>query len=163
MIAYQTAYLKAHYPVEFYAALIRSVEEDTDELSNYINEAQVHGITVLSPNINTSFNHVAAIKKEVRLWFFCIRGLWLEIGEFIQKERQTNGKFSSLEDVLKRCQQVINKKSLEWLIKSWALDDFWDRKTMLENTETLLQWTKVFSANGGMIIWYDRYPKYDNI
>lgn len=142
MIAYQTAYLKAHYPVEFYAALIRSVEEDTDELSNYINEAQVHGITVLSPNINTSFNHVAAIKKEVRLWFFCIRGLWLEIGEFIQKERQTNGKFSSLEDVLKRCQQVINKKSLEWLIKSWALDEFWDRKTMLENTETLLQWTK---------------------
>jgi DNA polymerase-3 subunit alpha len=42
MIAYQTAYLKAHYPVEFYAALIRSVEEDTDELSNYIYETQQH-------------------------------------------------------------------------------------------------------------------------
>ncbi|HCY20814.1 TPA: hypothetical protein DIC40_03000 [Patescibacteria group bacterium] len=67
MIAYQTAYLKAHFPVEFYAALIRSVEEDTDELSNYINETQSHGITVRSPNINTSFNHVAAIKNEVRL------------------------------------------------------------------------------------------------
>jgi len=142
MIAYQTAYLKAHYPVEFYAALIRSVEEDTDELSNYINEAQNHWIAVLSPNINTSFNHVAAIENEVRLWFFSIKWLWLEIGEFIQKERQSNGKFQSLEDFLKRCQQVINKKSLEWLVKSWALDQFGDRKTMLENTETLLQRTK---------------------
>jgi DNA polymerase-3 subunit alpha len=64
MIAYQTAYLKAHYPVEFYAALIRSVEEDTDELSNYIYETQAHGIAVLSPNINISFNHVAAIKTD---------------------------------------------------------------------------------------------------
>lgn len=142
MIAYQTAYLKAHYPVEFYAALIRSVEEDTDELSNYINETQSHWITVRSPNINTSFNHVAAIKNEVRLWFFCIKGLGLEIGESIQKERQTNGKFISLEDILKRCQHVINKKSLEGLIKSWALDEFGDRKTMLENSETLLQRSK---------------------
>jgi len=142
MIAYQTAYLKAHFPIEFYAALIRSVEEDTDELSNYINEVQSHGIQILSPNINTSFNHVAAIKNEVRLWFFSIKWLWFDIGEWIQKERQTNGKFVSLEDFLKRCQHVINKKSLEWLVKSWALDEFWDRKTMLENTETLLQWTK---------------------
>jgi DNA polymerase-3 subunit alpha len=61
LIAYQTAYLKAHFPVEFYAALIRSVEEDTDELSNYIFETQSHGIRVLNPNINESFNHVAAI------------------------------------------------------------------------------------------------------
>ncbi len=142
MIAYQTAYLKAYYPVEFYAALIRSVEEDTDELSNYINEAQAHWIKVLPPNINMSFNHVAAIKQEIRLWFFCIRWLWSEIGEGIQKERQVNWKFSSLEDFLKRNQNVINKKSLEWLVKSWALDEFWDRKTMLENIELLLQRTK---------------------
>ncbi|AHB41170.1 hypothetical protein P148_SR1C00001G0375 [candidate division SR1 bacterium RAAC1_SR1_1] len=149
MIAYQTAYLKAHFPVEFYAALIRSVEEDTDELSNYINETQSHGITVRSPNINTSFNHVAAIKNEVRLGFFCIKGLGLEIGESIQKERQTNGKFLSLEDVLKRCQHVINKKSLEGLIKSGALDEFGDRKTMLENSETLLQRSKSSQQMGG--------------
>jgi DNA polymerase-3 subunit alpha len=67
MIAYQTAYLKAHYPVEFYAALIRSVEEDTDELSHYISETQSHGIEVLSPHINQSFNHVAAIANQIRL------------------------------------------------------------------------------------------------
>jgi DNA polymerase-3 subunit alpha len=67
MIAYQNAYLKAYYPVEFYASLIRSVEEDTDELSIYIYEAQNQGITVLPPDINYSFNHVAAIGNEVRL------------------------------------------------------------------------------------------------
>lgn len=67
MIAYQTAYLKAYYPVEFYASLIRSVEEDTDELSLYVSEAQNQGITVLPPNINHSFNHVAAIRNEIRL------------------------------------------------------------------------------------------------
>jgi DNA polymerase-3 subunit alpha len=67
MIAYQTAYLKAYYPVEFYASLIRSVEEDTDELSNYIYETQSQGIQVLPPNINQSFNHVAAIQEAIRL------------------------------------------------------------------------------------------------
>jgi DNA polymerase-3 subunit alpha len=67
MIAYQTAYLKAYYPVEFYASLIRSVEEDTDELSVYIYEAQNQGITVLPPDINYSFNHVAALGSEIRL------------------------------------------------------------------------------------------------
>ncbi|MBO4516296.1 hypothetical protein J5751_02450 [bacterium] len=61
-VAYQTAYLKTHFPVEFYAALIRSVEEDTDEQSKYIYETQCHGIQVLPPNINESFNHVAAIE-----------------------------------------------------------------------------------------------------
>lgn len=142
MIAYQTAYLKAHYPVEFYAALIRSVEQDTDELSNYIYETQQHWINVLSPNINHSFNHVAAISNEIRLWFLCIKWLWFEIGEYFQEERKKNWQFSSLEDFLKRCQPSINKKSLEWLIKAWALDDFYDRWTLLQNAEYILDWTK---------------------
>jgi DNA polymerase-3 subunit alpha len=67
LIAYQTGYLKAHYPIEFYAALIRSVEEDTDEMSNYIYEAQLQGIYVLPPDVNQSFNHVAAINNQIRL------------------------------------------------------------------------------------------------
>lgn len=142
MIAYQTAYLKAHYPIEFYAALIRSVEEDTEELSNYIYEAQNQGIQVLSPNINESFNHVAAIQNEIRLWFLCVKGLGRDIGETIQQERKNGGVFKDLEDFLKRCSAVINKKSLEWLIKSWALDDFNERWLLLNNTEILLEWTK---------------------
>lgn len=142
MIAYQTAYLKAYYPVEFYASLIRSVEEHADELSIYIYEAQNQWIALLSPDINESFNHVAAIKDKVRLWFFSIKGLWLEIGEFIQEERQKKWTYTTLEDFLKRCSSIINKKSLEWLIKAWALDAFEDRKVLLANSETLIERSK---------------------
>lgn len=142
MIAYQNAYLKAYYPVEFYASLIRSVEEDTDELSIYIYEAQNQGITVLSPDINQSFNHVAALGNEIRLWFFCIKWLWGEIGETIQKERQANWTYQSLEDFIKRCAPIVNKKSIEWLIKSWAFDKFGDRGILLANSETILEWAK---------------------
>lgn len=142
MIAYQTAYLKAYYPVEFYASLIRSVEEDTDELSNYIYEAQNQGIQVLPPNINQSFNHVAAIQSEVRLWFFCIKGLGREIGETLQEERKKNGPYKDLEDFIKRCAHVINRKSLEWLIKAWALDAFGERGNLMANTDTILERSK---------------------
>lgn len=142
MIAYQTAYLKAYYPIEFYASLIRSVEEDSDEMSVYVYEAQNQGILVLPPNINHSFNHVAALENQIRLWFFSIKGLWLEIGESIQKERQDNGKYTSLEDFLKRCSHITNKKSIEGLIKAGALDEFEDRKVLLANTETLLERAK---------------------
>ncbi|PJA48816.1 MAG: hypothetical protein CO170_01560 [candidate division SR1 bacterium CG_4_9_14_3_um_filter_40_9] len=151
MIAYQTAYLKAHYATEFYAALIRSVEEDTDELSHYISETQSHGIEVLAPHINQSFNHVAAIADKIRLGFFCIKGLGWEIGEFIQKERQKGGEFQTLESFLTRCQSVVNKKSLEGLVKAGALDMFADRGTLLANTETLLERAKKSKdMNGGL-------------
>ena len=148
MIAYQTAYLKAYYPVEFYASLIRSVEEDSDELSVYVYEAQNQGIPVLPPHINHSFNHVAAIGNEIRLWFFCIKGLGQEIGEVIQKERQTNWIYQSLEDFIKRCASIVNKKSTEWLIKSWAFDEFGDRGTLLANVETILERAKKSKDSG---------------
>ena len=146
VIAYQTAYLKAHYPVPFYAALIRSVEEDTETMSNFIAETQQHGIEVKTPNINESFNHVAAIQDHIRLWFISIKGIGSDVGEQIQEERKTNGNFDSLEDFLKRCQHIINKKSLEWLIKSWSLDQFYDRKTLRDNSTTLLEWAKKTQA-----------------
>ncbi len=148
MIAYETAYLKAYYPVEFYASLIRSVEEDSDELSIYIYEAQNQGIKVMSPDINHSFNHVAAIGEDIRLWFFCIKWLGSEIGETIQKERQTNGKYQSLEDFIKRCASIINKKSVEWLIKAWGFDEFGDRGILLANSETILEWAKKSKDTG---------------
>ena len=141
-IAYQTAYLKTHYPVEFYASLIRSVEEDTDEQAKYIYETQAHGIDVLPPDVSDSFNHVAAIWWNIRLWFLGIKGIGFDIGEAIQKERQSNWPFISLEDFLKRCDKSVNKKSLEWLIKSWALDKFEDRNTLLENINHLLERSK---------------------
>ncbi len=66
----------------------------------------------------------------------------MEIGETIQKEKQNNGIYKDLEDFVKRCAPIINKKSIEWLIKSWALDGFSDRGTLLANVETILEWAK---------------------
>ena len=141
-IAYQTAYLKAHFPIEFYAALIRSVEEDTDEMSNYIYEAQSQGIEVLSPEISESFTHVAAVNGEIRLGFLGIKGIGYDVGEFIQEERKKNGAFENLEDFLKRCEQIINKKTVESLAKSGAFDKYADRKTILKNIEQVIERAK---------------------
>lgn len=154
-IAYQTAYLKAHYPVEFYAALIRSVEEDTDELSKYIYETQTQWIKILPPDINESFNHVAAINDTVRLWFFCIKWIGMEIGESIQEERKKWWAYTNLENFLKRCQNVVNKKSIEWLSKSWALDKFSDRKTILENVENIIERAKGSQQSAQWLFWND--------
>lgn len=146
-IAYQTAYLKSYFPVEFYAALIRSVEEDTDQLSIYIDEAKIQWITVLVPDVNVSFNHVAAIGNEVRLGFVCTKWVGFEIWKFIENERETNWKFVSLEDFLKRCKTVVNKKSTESLIKAWCFDSFEDRKTLLMNNSQILEWAKESGSN----------------
>jgi len=146
-IAYQTAYLKAHYPLEFYTALMRSVEEDTDKLSFFVQEAQVHGFEVLNPNINESFNHIAAIGKNIRLWFLSVKWLGTMIWEYIQKERKQNWKFKNFEDFLKRCKSIVNKKSIESLVKCSALEWFCDQMTVLENIQQVLERTESSSEN----------------
>ncbi len=154
-IAYQTAYLKSHFPVEFYASLMRSVEEDTDEIANYIYEVNIQWIKVLPPNVNNSFNHVAAIKNEIRLWFLSIKWVWFEIWETIQEERKHNWNFESLEDFLKRCESIINKKSLESLTKAWALDDFISRNTILKNIEFTLERVKSSKTMNMGLFWWN--------
>lgn len=158
MIAYQTAYLKVHYPVEFSAALIRSVEEDVDTQSFYISEIQKKWIEILQPNVNISFNHVAAIDKSVRMGFISIKWVGFDTWEFIQEERKKNWRFDSLEDFCKRCSSVLNRKSLEWLIKSWALDDFGDRKMLWKNLDLIIDWISN-SANASQWLFWDLESK----
>ena len=153
MIAYQTAYLKVHYPVEFSAALIRSVEEDVDTQSFYFWEIQQKWIEVARPDINESFNHVAAIDDIVRIWFISIKWVWYDTWEYIQEERKKNWLYTSLEDFCKRCSSVINKKSLEWLIKSWALDQFVDRKVLWNNMDVILDWIMNSSKVSQWLFW----------
>ena len=95
----------------------------TNKLSElvYIYETKNHGIQVLAPDINESYNHVAAIDWNIRLWFLGIKGIGFDIWEFIQQERQQNWQYVSLEDFLKRCDKAVNKKSLEWLITIIAI------------------------------------------
>lgn len=145
-ISYQTAYLKAHYPLEFHAALLRSVEDDTDKLAKFVNEVQLQWYKVCLPDVNRSFEHVAAVKDEIILGFRSIKWIWSDIARQIEEERTLNGNFTSLSDFFKRMTESINKKSLEALIKSWSLDQFEDRFTLIANTQRILD--RVKSAHG---------------
>jgi DNA polymerase III alpha subunit len=149
LISYQTAYLKAHYPLEFHAALLRSLEDDTEKMAKFINEIKLKGISIKNPDVNVSYNHIASIDDHIRLWLLCIKGVWYEVWEFIQTQRQQQGLYKDLEDFLTRCQSIINKKSLESLIKSGALDCFVDRAILLANMTEILEWSKKSHDVGG--------------
>jgi len=142
IIAYQTAYLKAHHPIEFYAALLRSVEENTDRFAELLEELKIKWIKIQPVNVNTSYNHIAAVQDKVVIWFLAIKWIWFEVGEYIENERIKNWSYKNLEDFLKRNEKYINKKTLESLIKSWSLDVFEDRVILLENVENILDWVK---------------------
>ncbi len=142
IIAYQTAWLKTHYPLEFHAALLRSVEENTDKLSKLVEELKLKWFKVLPPHINKSFAHIAAVDDSIILWFLSIKGIWEDVAEFIEQERKSNWDFKSIEDFLKRCKPVVNKKSLEALAKAGAFEWFINRKTILKNIDKILDWLK---------------------
>lgn len=152
-IAYQTWYLKARYPVEFYAALLRSVEDDTDKLWMFIDEIKLHDIKVYPPYINQAYNHIAAWEDNIIMWFYACRGIGFEIGEMIEQERKNNGNFASLWDFLERCPHVANKRVLESLIKSGAFDERHDRNTLLLNLPTLLERHKTTSNLDMWLFW----------
>ena len=139
-IAYQTAYLKAHYPTEFVAALLCSDQNNIDKITIEIKSAEEMGIEILPPDVNESFKDFTAVgKNKIRFGLLAIKNVGRGISEIIIKERKTSGNFQNLEDFLARIQSKdLNKKSLESLIKSGALDRFEERNQMLENIETLL-------------------------
>ncbi len=144
-IGYQTAYLKANYPVEFMAALLTSHEGDIDKVAVQVNECKRLGIKVLPPDINESFEHFAVVpgKKEIRFGLLPIKNVGKNIVEEIIQERKKNGAFTSLENFLQRVKSKdLNKKSLESLIRCGALDRFGSRGCLLANLEKILAFLK---------------------
>ena len=164
IIAYQTAFLKAHHPVEFYAALLRSVEENTDRFAELLEELKIKWIKIKPVNVNYSFNHIAAVDDAVVIWFLAIKGIWYEVGEHIEQERRKNWPYKDLEDFLNRNEKYINKKTIEALIKSGALDEFASRWDLIENVENILDWVKKWQSKketawmwlfGEELLWKD--------
>ena len=143
-IAYQTAYLKTHYPTEFVAALLCSDQNNIDKITIEIKGAEEMGIEILPPDVNESFKDFTAVaKNKIRFGLLAIKNVGRGISETIIKERKTSGNFQSLENFLARIQSKdLNKKSLESLIKSGALDHLEERNQMLENIETLLDFAR---------------------
>ncbi|MEK7537276.1 MAG: DNA polymerase III subunit alpha [Patescibacteria group bacterium] len=148
MISYQTAYLKTHYPVEFMAALMNSHSGDVEKISFLIDEGVAMKISVLPPDINESFALFSVIpgdskEAKIRFGLLSIKNVGGNIVQAIIQERETGGKFISLEDFISRVRHKdLNKKSLESLIKCGALDSLGQRNTFLYNLEDLLLYAR---------------------
>ncbi len=142
-VAYQTAYLKCHYPVEYFSALLSSVSDNKDQTQLYIEEAQRYGCKVLAPDINKSYLEYAPDGDNIRFGMAAIKGVGAPVVEAIIKEREENGDFKSIFDFCKRVDaKYVNKKSLEGLIKAGAFSNIEkSRKQLFENIEHILDVT----------------------
>ncbi|MDD3292918.1 MAG: DNA polymerase III subunit alpha [Candidatus Pacebacteria bacterium] len=145
IIAYQTAYLKANYPVEYMAALLTSESSDIERIATLIQECNKMGLEVLPPDINESFSNFSVVpdKNEIRFGLTAIKNVGYNIVEQIIDERKVNGRFESIQDFVTRVNgKVLNKKSLESLIKAGVFDSLEERNKILSNIESLIQWSK---------------------
>ena len=123
MLAYQTAYLKRHYRVQFMAALITSVLDNTSKIVEYIGECSKNSIKVLPPDINESFDKFAVKGNSIRFGLLGIKNVGEGFVKELIQEREENGKFLNFTDFCSRMSdKCINKKLVENLIKSGAFD-----------------------------------------
>jgi len=147
-ITYQTAWLKAHYPSAFMAALLTSDFGNLDRVAIEVKECERMGIKVMPPSVNQSFVEFGTDKETGNILFglSAIKNVGTGVAEMIQIERQQNGQFTNLIDFFKRIpRQVLNRKTLESLIKSGALDCFGSRELMADNLDKILEWS--YSVN----------------
>lgn len=141
MISYWTAYIKAHYPAEFMAALMTSDFDDTDRLAIEIAECKHMGIDVLPPDVNESFAEFAVVpgKKQIRFGMNAIKNVGTNAVEEIIRARNIDGKFSDLEDFLSKVNvRIANRKTLESLVKSGGFDRMGERSELLHNLEVII-------------------------
>ena len=136
LVAYQTAWLKAHYPAEFMAATMSSDMDSTEKLVGFLDDAkEVCGLTVLPPDINASTYMFEALDaKRIRYGLGAIKGVGRAACEAIADERKANGPYASLDDLAQRVDSNrLNKRVLEALVSSGALDGFGHNRATLMN------------------------------
>lgn len=148
-VAYITAYLKANYPTEYMASVLTSESGEVDAVAVSVKECARMGIEVLAPNVNTSFGNFTVLKEyndgkdAIGFGLYSIKNFGEGIGDSIIEERKANGPFKTIENLLERItDKNLNKKSLEALIKSGAMDEFGDRIDLLENLDRYLDYNK---------------------
>lgn len=139
-VAYQTAYLKAHYTVEYLCALLSSVASDQDKTQSYIEEALKYGIKVLPPDINKSYSEFTPDESNIRFGLASIKQVGEVVVEAIIKERDEKGPFEGIYDFCTRVDsKCSNKKVLEGLIKAGAFSNIEkSRKQLLDNLESIV-------------------------
>lgn len=149
LIGYQTAYLKAHYPAEFMAALLTSDQDNIDRVAIEISECIKMGIEVLPPHVNESFEEFAVIvdpetkKERIRFGLNAVKNVGHTIAHEIVEERKRSGKFKNLTDFIERIQHKdLNKKSIEALAKVGALQGLGERNQIIASMENILAHSK---------------------
>lgn len=144
IIAYRTAYLKTHYPLEFMTAAMASDEKDVDKIALLVSECERLRIKVLGPDINISMQSFTPDPpSSIRFGLRATKNVGHNIVEAIVNERAANGPFQSLANLLERVRDKdLNKKSLEALSKAGALDALAERKAILENIDKILEFHK---------------------
>jgi DNA polymerase-3 subunit alpha len=136
LLAYQTAYLKIHFPVEFMAALLTSETGNTEKVVKYINEARGMGITVLPPDVNSSDLYFTPVGESIRFGLAAIKNVGENTARGIIESRLRLGRFETIfqfcEDIDPR---VLNKRVVESLIKSGAMDSFGPRERLFASVD----------------------------
>ncbi|MGH1527317.1 DNA polymerase III subunit alpha [Leifsonia sp. L25] len=123
VISYWTAYLKAHYPAEYMAALLTSVGDSKDKMALYLNECRRMGIKVLPPDVNESNLYFAAVGEDIRFGMGAVRNVGANVVDGVRAARESKGRFESFHDFLNKVPiHAANKRTVESLIKAGAFD-----------------------------------------
>jgi len=144
-VAYQTAYMKANFPVEYMSAVLTADSGDTEQISAIISECERMGIEVLPPDINESFADFTVVpgQQTIRFGLTTIKNFGAGIADVIIADRKANGQFKDMQDFLARIHdRALNKKSMEALICTGAFDCFDTRDNLYHNLELLLAYNK---------------------
>ncbi|HIU10722.1 MAG TPA: DNA polymerase III subunit alpha [Candidatus Avidehalobacter gallistercoris] len=127
IVTYQTAYLRCHYGAEYMAAILTSFMENADKVTTYIEACRKGGLEILPPDINLSYTNFSVSDGKIRFGLAAIKGVGREVINQIIAEREKGGAFTSLTDLCSRI--VINKRILEGLIRSGALDSLGGKRS----------------------------------
>jgi DNA polymerase III subunit alpha len=139
LLAYQTAYLKTHYPVEFMAALLTSETGNADKQVKYINEARGMSISILPPDVNESDLYFTPVGEAIRFGLAAIKNVGENTAKAIRESRLSAGEFKSLYEFCERIEpRFLNKRVFESLIKSGAVDSLGARESMLASIDDAL-------------------------
>ena len=146
-LAYQTAYMKANYPIEYMTAILTAESGDTEKIAEIITESKRMKLPILPPDVNASFGDFTIVdiagSQEIRFGLYTIKNLGTDIADAIIAEREEHGKYKSFADFLERIRHKnLNKKSLEALVKVGAMDGLGERGQMIANTEEALEYNK---------------------
>ncbi len=134
LVSYQTAYLKAHYPAEFMAALLTSNTKDKTKVASYLAECRRMGISVLVPDVNESKMNYSTAGEVIRVGLGAVRNVGVNVVDGIVSAREEKGAFESFDDFLEKVPlAVCNKRSLESLIKAGAFDSMGYKRRALHS------------------------------